>query len=47
MHFHGVYGFETFSHKKSVLIQSPKTDMKIRYSPYTDKMLSLLKKIMR
>ena len=45
--YHGVYGFETFSHKKSVLVQSPKTDMRIRYSPYTDKMLSLLKKIMR
>ena len=45
--YHGVYGFETFSHKKSVLIQSTKTDMRIRYSPYTDKMLRLLKKIMR
>lgn len=45
--YHGVYGFETFSHKKSVLLQSPKTDMKIRYSPYTDKMLRLLKKIIR
>lgn len=45
--YHGVYGFRTFSHEKSVLVQSPKMDIKIRYAPYTDKMLSLLKKVLR
>ncbi len=45
--YHGIYGFETFSHKKSVLIQSPKMDMKIRYAPYTEKGLRFLKMVLR
>ncbi len=45
--YHGVYGFETFSHKKSVLVQSPKKEFNIRYSPYSDKLLKLVRKILR
>ncbi|MBQ9539280.1 MAG: aldehyde dehydrogenase family protein [Treponema sp.] len=45
--YHGIYGLRTFSHEKSVLVQSPKTDLNIRYAPCTDKKLRLLKKVLR
>ncbi len=41
--YHGMYGFETFSHKKSVLVQSSKMDLKLRYAPYTEEGFRLLK----
>ena len=45
--YHGVYGFETFSHTKTVLMQSPKKDFKFRYAPYTEKGLRLFRMMLR
>ncbi len=45
-HYHGRYGFETFSHLKTVL-QKPKLfDNFLRYHPYKEKWLGLLKKLL-
>lgn len=44
--YHGKYGFDTFTHLKSVLIQSPKTDMKYRYAPHKNH-LKLVRKILK
>jgi aldehyde dehydrogenase (NAD+) len=43
--YHGQAGFETFSHKKSVLKRKLRFDFPIRYPPYGS--LKLLKKILR
>lgn len=45
--YHGVYSFETFSHRKSVLKKSNLIDMPIRYAPYKKSRLGLIKKLMR
>lgn len=42
--YHGKASFDTFSHKKSVLIKSNKIDVPLRYPPYKNK-LKLLKKV--
>lgn len=44
--YHGRYSFDTFSHKKSVLRRFAKPDIALRYAPYTDKKLRLLKRLM-
>lgn len=44
--YHGKASFDTFSHKKSVMMKSNLLDVAMRYPPYGDK-LGLLKKIMR
>ena len=44
--YHGEAGFTLFSHKKSVVDKSFKFDLSFRYPPYTDKKLSLLKKVL-
>ncbi len=44
--YHGEAGFTLFSHKKSVVDKSFKLDLSFRYPPYTDKKLSLLKKVL-
>eukprot|EP01102_Stenamoeba_stenopodia_P002569 TRINITY_DN12429_c0_g1_i1.p1 TRINITY_DN12429_c0_g1~~TRINITY_DN12429_c0_g1_i1.p1 ORF type:complete len:461 (+),score=107.85 TRINITY_DN12429_c0_g1_i1:73-1455(+) len=41
--YHGYSGFETFSHKKSVLNKTTWFDLNTRYPPYNDQKLSLLK----
>ncbi len=43
--YHGEYGFEVFSHKKSVVHRKFAFDLPLRYPPYKDK-LKLLKKIL-
>jgi aldehyde dehydrogenase (NAD+) len=43
--YHGKAGFDTFSHKKSVLYKSFWLDLPFRYAPYAGK-LDLLKRIM-
>ena len=43
--YHGKFGFETFSHKKSIVKKYTGIDIPIRYRPYTDKKERLLKKI--
>jgi len=42
--YHGRLSFDTFSHKKSILIKSNLLDLPFRYAPYKDK-LATIKKI--
>jgi aldehyde dehydrogenase (NAD+) len=44
--YHGEYGFNTFSHTKSVLNQNFLFDIKLRYAPYADK-LKIAKKLLK
>ncbi|MEG1778919.1 MAG: aldehyde dehydrogenase [Oscillospiraceae bacterium] len=44
--YHGKFGFDTFSHKKSILKKSNLFDIPLRYAPYKNK-LTVLKKIMK
>ncbi|MBY2476597.1 aldehyde dehydrogenase [Clostridioides difficile] len=43
--YHGKAGFDTFTHYKSVL-KKLNLDIPIRYAPYSDKLIKILKKIM-
>lgn len=43
--YHGKNGFDTFSHKKSLLHKSRRIDIPLRYPPYKEKWLKLLKKL--
>ena len=42
--YHGKYGFETFSHQKSIVTSHPSFDIKIKYPPYQNK-LKILKRV--
>lgn len=44
--YHGKYGFETFSHRKSVVKKSSRIDIPMRYHPYSNVKLALIKKFM-
>jgi aldehyde dehydrogenase (NAD+) len=44
--YHGIYSFEIFSHKKSIVSTPLWIDMKLRYQPYMNK-LKWIKKIMK
>lgn len=44
--YRGKHGFETFSHKKSIVIKSNLIDVPIRYAPYKGK-LKILKKMFK
>ena len=44
-HYHGRYGFETFTHLKSILKKSRRIDLPIRYAPYGEKRIRLLRKL--
>ena len=44
-HYHGKYGFETFTHLKSVLKKSKRIDLPVRYAPYGEKKIRLLRKL--
>ncbi|MBC3765846.1 aldehyde dehydrogenase family protein [Neptunicella marina] len=44
--YHGQYGFDTFSHLKSVMHRSFKFDVALRYAPYSKLKLWLVKKLM-
>ncbi|KAA1416954.1 aldehyde dehydrogenase family protein [Nocardioides humilatus] len=43
--YHGRFGFETFSHRKAVLVKRFKPDLKFVYPPYTEKTLKLLRRL--
>ncbi|AXT60762.1 aldehyde dehydrogenase [Aquimarina sp. AD10] len=43
--YHGKYGFETFSHYKSILQKSFLIELDLKYAPYSAKKLKWLKKI--
>ena len=45
--YHGKAGFDTFSHKKSILTKPTKMDISLRYPPYKEKTLRLLKLLLK
>lgn len=45
--YHGKKSFDTFTHYKSIFKQSNIFDVPFRYMPYTDKKLSIIKKILK
>ena len=45
--YHGRFGFETFSHKKSILDKKTWIDIPARYQPYSPTTEKMLKKLMR
>ncbi|MDC8104223.1 aldehyde dehydrogenase [Chryseobacterium sp. B21-037] len=45
-HYHGKYGFETFSHQKSILERVTWGEPNIKYPPYSDKKLKWIKKLL-
>jgi aldehyde dehydrogenase (NAD+) len=44
--YHGQFGFDTFSHLKTVMKRSFKFDISLRYPPYSKFKLALLKKLL-
>lgn len=44
--YHGSYGFEAFSHQKSILEKSTWGEPDIKYPPYSDKKLSWIRKLL-
>lgn len=44
--YHGKFGFDAFSHKKSVVSTSMWFDLKQKYPPYTESALKLIKKFL-
>ncbi|MDO5027000.1 MAG: aldehyde dehydrogenase [Tissierellia bacterium] len=44
-HYHGRYGFDTFSHKKGVVKSPTWIDLPFRYKPFDRKKLNFLKKL--
>ncbi len=44
--YHGKYGFEAFSHQKSVLEKATWGEPDIKYPPYSDKKLSWIRKLL-
>ncbi|QCQ89764.1 aldehyde dehydrogenase family protein [Rhodococcus sp. SGAir0479] len=45
--YNGRWGFETFSHRKSVLVKTFRPDLRFIYPPYTDRARSLIRRIYR
>ena len=45
--YHGKAGFETFSHRKSIVDKKTWLDLPMRYHPYGDKKLNLIRKFMK
>ena len=43
--YHGQFGFDTFSHLKAVIKRGTLLDPNLRYPPYTDSKLSIMKKM--
>jgi aldehyde dehydrogenase (NAD+) len=43
--YHGKYSFDAFSHKKGVINSSTSVDLELRYAPFDEKKLKLLKKL--
>ena len=44
--YHGKHGFDTFSHHKSVLRQTTLFDVPLKYPPYRDGILKIVKKVL-
>ncbi|HKM11359.1 MAG: aldehyde dehydrogenase [Bacilli bacterium] len=45
--YHGKWGFETFSHYKSIHEKKAWPDLQLRYQPYSKKKLNLIKKFLK
>ena len=45
--YHGKQTFDTFTHQRSVFRQSTKVDVPLRYPPYGEKKLALLKRVLK
>jgi len=45
-HYHGLYGFATFSHHKAIMRSSMRFDIKLKYPPYGTK-LKLLRRLIK
>lgn len=43
--YHGEWGFQALSHRKSVLIKTIRPDLRIVYPPYSDKAKALMRKL--
>ncbi|HEX3899297.1 MAG TPA: aldehyde dehydrogenase family protein [Mycobacteriales bacterium] len=43
--YHGEWGFQTFSHRKSVLVKRQRPDLSLMYPPYTARTERLLRKV--
>lgn len=41
--YHGKYGFDTFSHKKSIVQKSMLIDLPVRYQPYSEEKMRILR----
>lgn len=45
-HYHGKFGFITFSHQKAILKKSNYLEPELKYPPYSDAKLNILKKLL-
>jgi len=45
--YHGKFSFETFSHKKAIVYRKTWLDNSLKYPPYTNKKMHLLKKLLK
>ena len=43
--YHGEWGFQTFSHRKSVLSKTARLDPRFVYPPYTDRAFALIRRV--
>ena len=44
--YHGKFGFETFSHQKGIVKNTTLLDVPVRYAPFNEAKLKLLRKIL-
>ncbi|MEG0894624.1 MAG: aldehyde dehydrogenase family protein, partial [Oscillospiraceae bacterium] len=45
--YHGKFGFDTFSHKKSIVKNKTTFDIPLRYAPFKNKNIDLIKKVVK
>ena len=45
-HYHGKFGFDAFSHQKAILKKSNYLEPELKYPPYSDAKLNILKKLL-
>ncbi len=45
--YHGKHGFDTFTHEKTVLFSGTRPDVPLRYPPFTDQKLRLVRRFMK
>jgi aldehyde dehydrogenase (NAD+) len=43
--YHGKWGFETFSHRKAVVVKPASPDPSLAYPPYTSRKQKIVRKI--